>query len=289
MTASLDVLTPSYNYAEYIADAVNSVRHQIGMLGRHIVVDGDSVDDTVSVLQMYTSESLTWVSSPDEGQSDALNKALDMASSEWIGWLNADEFYLPDALHHVAALAATRTLDADVIYGDCAFVDSCGQLIRLLPAHPFSEEVLRRYGCFIPSCATFVRRGALEGHRWSTGFRRAMDWQLWMTLADSGCRFEYTPKVLSCFRVHDKQVTSTPESHDAAEFSALSDLRGLPNGRVRTAAWRMTGRLGHAHLKAVTGGYARQRRVKRSLGGADLRWWIGDSQMASANALVGEV
>ena len=90
---------------------------------------------------------MIWRSEPDEGQSDALNRALARARGRWIAWLNADEFYLPDGL---AALGreGDRT-GADVVYGDTLFVDGDGRLTRLLPQHRFIAVVLRSYGLFI--------------------------------------------------------------------------------------------------------------------------------------------
>src|SRR5437868_5073964 len=102
------VLTPSFNYGRYIDDALLSVERQEDVAGvEHIVQDGASTDDTVQHLQAR-GESLRWVSEQDAGQSDALNRAMRVSRGDVIGWLNADEFYLPGALAAVAEIFSTQ-------------------------------------------------------------------------------------------------------------------------------------------------------------------------------------
>src|SRR4249919_3843647 len=93
----VSVLTPSYGYGRFIADSIESVIRQDGMRIEHIVQDGGSEDETLNVLRSY-GDHVTWTSEPDKGQSDALNKALAMATGRWVAWLNADEYYLPGGL-----------------------------------------------------------------------------------------------------------------------------------------------------------------------------------------------
>ncbi len=93
---SISVLTPTYQSGRFLPNALASVaRSHV----QHVVMDGGSSDDTVALLQ--AAPSVTWRSEPDRGQSHALNKALELADGEWIGWLNADEFYLPGVLEFV--------------------------------------------------------------------------------------------------------------------------------------------------------------------------------------------
>src|SRR5688572_23602687 len=93
MTDTLvSILTPSYNYAQFIGDCLLSVTNQTHPNIEHIVVDDASTDGTVDVLR-DTGTSVRWVSEPDRGQSHALNKALAMSEGEIIGWLNADDAY----------------------------------------------------------------------------------------------------------------------------------------------------------------------------------------------------
>src|SRR3712207_5225363 len=93
---SAAVLTPSFNYGRFIGDAVESVRRQDRVNIFHVIQDAKSSDDTAERLRSYPD--VDFVSQQDEGQSHALNLALQRANSDVVGWLNADEFYMPDAL-----------------------------------------------------------------------------------------------------------------------------------------------------------------------------------------------
>ena len=96
-TLDLTVVTPSYGYAHYLRDAIESVAEQEGITVEHVIQDGASTDGTVELLEEL-DELVDWVSEPDQGQSDALNRGIARARGRWIAWLNADEFYLPGGL-----------------------------------------------------------------------------------------------------------------------------------------------------------------------------------------------
>src|SRR3954447_11195594 len=112
----LSVLTPSYNYDRYMADALASVGEQ----GRHdevehVVVDDGSSDGSVELLRT-SSYPIRWSTKVNGGLSDTLNSCLSLASGEWAGWLNADDYYLPGALDAVLNAIAMNE-GADFIFG----------------------------------------------------------------------------------------------------------------------------------------------------------------------------
>lgn len=286
---SIGVLTPSRNYRQYLEDAVLSVAEQSFRGVEHVVQDGASTDGSSELLAQLTHRcpGLSYHVMADDGQSDALNRAAARVSSDWLGWLNADEFYLPGAVAAVADLI-TAEPETDIVYGDCVFVDAAGRFLRLLPAHDFSRFTLRHYGCFIPSCATFLRRSVLPDLGWDPRLRRVMDWNLWLSLASQGRRFRYLPRVLAAFRVHDAQVTSRPEALDAAEFSLLRAEHGLPQRAAARRVSRALGRAVHVGRKVQRGGYLRQVRAARAANSGDLRWWLTDSAQHRAHRLVNQ-
>lgn len=284
---TIEILTPSLNYRRYLEDAVTSVACQRYPGLKHIVQDGASTDGSVQLLEDLSRRhpQLDHTSEPDRGQSDALNRAAARARSDWVGWLNADEFYLPGAVA-AAADAIAAEPEADVIFGDCVFVDAHGRYLRLLPAHHFSKFTLRKYGCFIPSCATFVRRRRLTQTAWDPRMRRVMDWHLWLSLAADGARFRYLPRPLAAYRVHDAQVTQQPAEAYQAEFELMSSVHGLPRTALARRTSRLVGMSVHAAQKVVSRGYIRQVRANRLARGKDLRWWLNESAQRRANLLV---
>ena len=98
---TLSVITPSRNSAEFLEDALLSVARQQGPRVEHIVMDCASTDNTIEILNRFPQ--VQWISEPDQGQSDAINKGFLRATGDLMGWLNADDYYLPGGLEAIAA------------------------------------------------------------------------------------------------------------------------------------------------------------------------------------------
>src|ERR1700758_618457 len=102
----ISIVTPSFNQASFIVETLNSVKGQNYPALEHLVMDGGSTDETVEILQRLSGqpgwEHLHWISEPDLGQSDALNKGFRLASGEIVGWLNSDDLYRPNCFAKMA-------------------------------------------------------------------------------------------------------------------------------------------------------------------------------------------
>ena len=257
----VSVLTPSYRYGRFIGDCIESVMHD-GLATEHIVQDGGSEDDTVDLLRAF-GDRVVWTSEKDQGQSDALNKALAKASGRWIAWLNADEFYLPGGLESLIAEGEERGVD--VVYGDCITVDGEGRMLELRPEHPFSPSILRLYGPFLPSTSFIVRRSTLGEEPWDRTLRIVMDWDLYLSLLSKGASFHHVPYPVGAYRVHGDQVSLGPGS---PETTVVRQRYGIPTARP----YRRVGTVMHRMGKLMTGAYVKQLRGK-SYRGRDLRWF----------------
>ena len=182
----ITVVTPALNAAATIEEALRSVREQDYPNVEHVVVDGGSTDGTVDILRR--SEGVRWASEPDDGLSDAMNKGIAMAEGEIIGWLNADDFYLPGALQKVAHAFATDR-EATWVTGYCRIVGADGQEIRkpvtgyknwLLRHHSFALYLTQNY---VSAPATFVRKDAYPDPPYQTRYRISMDYDTQLRLA----------------------------------------------------------------------------------------------------------
>jgi len=128
----ISVITPSFNQAGFLSRTIDSVLAQTGPFElEQIVIDGGSTDGTVELLQRRAAEDarMRWVSEPDEGQADALNKGVAMAGGEVIGWLNSDDLYLPGALARVAETFAAAA-GCQWLYGKVNIIDADDREIR---------------------------------------------------------------------------------------------------------------------------------------------------------------
>lgn len=214
---TFSIVTPSLNQGRFIGDCLRSVASQrtqdIGV--EHIVFDACSTDETLDILK--TTPDLSWVSEPDRGQTDAINKGLLQAGGDWIMWLNADDYLLPGALQRVQEHALTHP-NSDVIYGDCLFVDKTGRQLREKREGGFNFNMLLFYGCYIPSTATFFRRKLVDrGLLLDPQFKNCMDTDYFMRLALAGARFGHIPELLAAFRWHEDNISTNFSDRRKAE------------------------------------------------------------------------
>ncbi|HMR66226.1 MAG TPA: glycosyltransferase family 2 protein, partial [Anaerolineae bacterium] len=112
----ISIVTPSYNQADYLEATIQSVLAQVYPAVEHIVIDGGSTDTTLKILRKY-ERILQWLSEPDQGQAEAINKGFTKSTGEIVAWLNSDDIYLPGALHRVANFFSQHP-EIDVVYGD---------------------------------------------------------------------------------------------------------------------------------------------------------------------------
>ncbi len=204
----VSILTPSFNQGQFLEDCITSVALQTYEPIEHIIYDGASRDETLGVLRRHpASNGLKWASEPDRGQAHALNKALSASRGAIIGWLNSDDAYALRSSVATAVEMFASSDNIDVVFGDALLVDAFGLVLHVLKAHQFNYELLRM-GCFIYQPALFVRRDVLLKHGFlNESFQMAMDYELWMRLAESGVRFVHVDKPLAIDRHHrDRKV-----------------------------------------------------------------------------------
>jgi hypothetical protein len=147
----------------------------------HLIIDGGSTDQTVDILKRY-DERLFWISEPDSGQADALNKGFRQARGEIIGWLNADDTYQPQAIS-----GAVNYLQAhpavSLVYGSFNFIDEQGNVAHTHYPPSFALEKLL-YSDIIPNASMFFRRqiipeiGGINPH-----LHYVLDWEFVLRIA----------------------------------------------------------------------------------------------------------
>ena len=113
---TVSIVTPSFNQGRFIRETIESVLSQDYPAIEYMVIDGGSTDETVSILKSYGNR-IFWISEPDSGQSDAINKGWKRATGEILTWLNSDDVYLPGAIAK-AADYLQRHPNVGVVYGD---------------------------------------------------------------------------------------------------------------------------------------------------------------------------
>ncbi|HLZ17458.1 MAG TPA: glycosyltransferase family 2 protein [Cyclobacteriaceae bacterium] len=175
----ISLITVSFNSAATIADTVESIRSQDYPDIEYIVVDGASTDGTVEILKSFATEIDQWISEPDKGIYDAMNKAIRRATGEVVGILNSDDFYSArDIVSQVAAAFGDAQVDA--VFGDLVFVDphNLKKVVRKYSSAKWYPEKFARG--FMPAHPTFfVRRKYYEQiGLFKTDYKIAADYEL---------------------------------------------------------------------------------------------------------------
>ena len=116
-TPLVSVIVPSFNQAEFIKDTITSILVQDYDNIEVLVIDGGSNDGTVDILKEY-GDSIKWISEPDNGQGDAINKGLQISKGEIIGWLNSDDFYIYRNVVRTVVDYFKNDSSIDILYGD---------------------------------------------------------------------------------------------------------------------------------------------------------------------------
>ena len=195
----VSVLIPSFNSGLYIGEAINSALAQQGVSIEVIVQDGGSTDNTLDVLTAIDDPRLSWVSQPDDGQSDALNRALRRATGEFVIWLNADDLLGADAA--AALLATARRHGVEVVHGNYAIIDERGDVIKPYTSARLEQARLLRHGVYVFSGALLIERHLLlRIGAFDPDLHYAMDYDLLLRLARAVPRADNIPDIVAGFR-----------------------------------------------------------------------------------------
>lgn len=198
---TLSIITPSYQQAKYIGRTINSVLSQLPEDGQYIVIDGGSDDGTREILENINDSRLQWLSERDSGQAHAVNKGLQRASGDIIGWLNSDDVYYPEAVHTVLQYFQHHP-EVDVVYGMAWHIDAEDRHLALYPVIPWHDSIMRQR-CCLSQPAVFFRRRALEQVGvLNEQLHYCMDYDFWLRLKAADCHFVFLPQILAATRVH---------------------------------------------------------------------------------------
>jgi glycosyltransferase involved in cell wall biosynthesis len=195
---------PTRNHARFIRTCIDSCLAQNLSSFEIVVMDGKSTDNTVEVLESY-GDRVRWVSEPDDGQSDAINKAIRAARGDIIAWINSDDYYPHgDVLRRVLA-KFDEAPDVEIVYGHGTMVDIEQRPLKRFEAYEIkaNKEMVIHGRCFVMQPAVFFKRelflgvgGVAQGLHW------AMDYDLWMRLFPAARQVRFLDDDLACAVSH---------------------------------------------------------------------------------------
>lgn len=221
----VSIITPSFNQARYIEATIQSVLAQDYPRIEYIIVDGASTDGTVDVIKKYegrggvtppnTGERTSplqnrtissWVSEPDKGQTDAINKGFARAKGDILAWINSDDTYESGAVG-AAVKFLYENPEVGMVYGDCNFINESGRVIGKFNSAQTDHRLLQRGYVHIPQQTAFFRAdlwrqvGPLD-----PSFYFAMDYDLWTRIA-ARSQIQYVQQTWANFRLHTSGKT----------------------------------------------------------------------------------
>ena len=218
MPLKLSIITPSLNQGEFIEKTIRSVLEQGYENLEYLIVDGGSTDSTLETIRRYEDRIAWWVSEPDEGQTDALNKGLARATGEVVAYINSDDYYLPGAFD--AAISLLEGGEAMWAAGAARYVDEHGKLTevwRPRPPSTYESTIKGRHWWAlapwsVPQPSSFWRRELQE----EVGpFRRDMhyvfDSEYMLRFVYAGHMPALTDEELSVRVVHPAAKSADPE------------------------------------------------------------------------------
>ena len=224
MLNKISVITPSYNSVRYIAECIQSVLDQGQIVNKHIIIDGGSTDGSVDIIDSYVKQNncIQYINETDQGQSDALNKALKFLDTSFFGWLNADDRYVPGSLSHLLSLTKDLNFDKlSIVYGDYRLIDIKGKIIGYRNQPTFSYfDCLYSYLTIHNGAALFNTELTKKAGGFNEGLKFAMDYDLILKIT-KGKQVLHIKEFISDFRLHPSSKTSNLENIRIEETKKL--------------------------------------------------------------------
>jgi glycosyltransferase involved in cell wall biosynthesis len=203
----VSIITPSYDQAQYLEATMQSVLSQDYPHLEYIVIDGGSTDGSLEIIERYSDQLADWLSEPDAGQTEAINKGFNRANGDIFAWLNSDDVYQPGAIAEVVKYFESNP-EVGMVYGQANYIDSTGEIIGRFPAAATDYKRLLRGYVHIPQQSAFFR-----GNLWrmvgplDPSFYFAMDYDLWVRLA-AVTAIGHVDRTWANFRIHTDAKTS---------------------------------------------------------------------------------
>ena len=210
----ISLVTPSFNQAKYLEKTIRSVLLQGYPNLEYIIMDGGSTDGSVEIIKKYAKWISYWVSTKDNGQTDAIDRGMKQTTGELVNWLNSDDILLPNALAEVASkFVSTGARNGEAVFcGSGLYIDEYGKTIKELPIR-FVEEHERILPMTPPYTGGIQASYFLTRKAWfhlggiDTKLDYTMDTDLYYRCQRNNFPFHPIKSNLAAYRVHQNTKT----------------------------------------------------------------------------------
>jgi glycosyltransferase len=213
------IITVVYNAQATIEDTIVSVLNQTYPNLEYIIVDGGSTDGTLHIIKKYEDRITRFVSEPDKGIADGFNKGIAMATGEWIGMINADDWY---ALNAVEVMMNNVADDADVCCGDIILIGENG-----FERSKKSKVSWLNFGMYIMHPTCFIKKEVYQRvGKYDTGLKIAMDFDMFLRIKRKGFNIKYINATVAYMRTAGVSSDTVKMHHE--ELAVMRrHLKGL--------------------------------------------------------------
>lgn len=205
----ISVVTVCYNAVDIIEETILSVLNQTYDNIEYIIIDGGSTDGTVDIIRKYADRLAYWVSEPDKGIYDAMNKGIAAASGDYINFMNAGDKFINSKI--VDLLSKQIVESDDVIYGNWKIDDYSNQI-----RYPRNLNNMK-FGSCLCHQSTFTKTSLLKLQGYDTSYRIAADYEKACYLYTKGYKFKYINEVIADYSIDGVSDTQTMLSLNEAE------------------------------------------------------------------------
>jgi len=204
----ISIVTPSFNQGRYLEETIRSVLLQGYPNLEYILIDGGSTDESVEIIQRYAPRLAYWISEPDGGCAQALNKGLRRASGVIFGFINSDDMYEPGALFDVGRHFSDLP-HVDVLSAHGSFIDGDGCHMGTIRSDEWSLKRFAYGASVLVQQATFVRRAVASRIVFNEENKTCWDAEFWADLAIAGARFHGVEATWAKFRLHGGSISGS--------------------------------------------------------------------------------
>lgn len=196
----ISIVTPSFQQAAFLRQTIESVLSQEVDGLEYILIDGGSTDGSLETIRQYEDRLAFWVSEPDSGQAEAINKGLKRVKGEIVAWINSDDYYLPGTFHKVLDFF-DRHPEVGLIYGDLLAVDEHNRSVNLIRYRDWGREGLTHFQ-IIGQPSVFFRKSVLDQvGLLDQRLHFMLDHQLWLRMS-AVTPICYIPETFAAARYH---------------------------------------------------------------------------------------
>lgn len=226
----ISIVTPNYNMDQYLEDTIKSIVDQGYPNLEYIIIDGGSTDRSVEIIKKYEPHLSYWISEPDQGMYEAIQKGFERSSGEIMGWLNSDDMLHPNSLFTMASLF-TQFPSIKWLQGLPTFYDKTGKTVSVANLRKWSKyQYYQKEFKWIQQESTYWRRSLWEqaGQQLDTDLKYAGDLELW-TRFFRFAQLYCTNALIGGFRVRlGEQLSSNMEAYlDEANSVINKEINSL--------------------------------------------------------------